>query len=279
MGQAAIEVRQKIARHASIELDRRAHRDARVVTLLEVDVTRARRALRHSSRNARVPLSLVSWIAKRVVADAPHPATVTLMIERTVDGDGVTVPFRIDRAAERTVADIEREIGRIRASQVGSTDLLRELRPGPGGLTRAAFLRALPSALRRRIARRIVQRAADRACHAALSRTFVVDRVSGSRMRHVIITASGMGGRIRGWFIPRAIGAPCIGIGAVANQGVVLNGRIEPRQILSLTVVANRRAINPGDASRWIGSLVRGMERGADLPAGLPVDAPVCAPR
>ncbi len=273
MGQAAIEVRQQIARHASIELDRHAHRDARVVTLLEVDVTRARRALRHSSRNARVPLSLVSWIAKRVVADAPHPATVTLMIERNVDGDGVTVPFRIDGAADRTVADIEREIGGIRTSPIGSTDLLRELRPGPGGLMRAAFLRVLPGALRRRIARRIVRRAADRACHAALSRTFVVDRASAGRMRHVIITAGGMGGRIRGWFIPRAIGAPCIGIGAVTNQGVVLNGRIEPRQILSLTVVASRRAIEPGDASRWIGALVRAMERGADLPVDTPVGA------
>ena len=49
-----------------------------------------------------------------------------------------------------------------------------------------------------------------------------------------------------------------MGVGAVGQKAAVINGRIEPREILHLSVLLEGSAETK--ASRWLSSLIKGME-------------------
>jgi hypothetical protein len=82
---------------------------------------------------------------------------------------------------------------------------------------------------------------------------------------NVLISSPGMGGRLKGWFIPSNRHPICIGIGAVTPKAIVLNGRIESREVLHMAVLIDQKAISAKAVSAWISHLVRYLENAAEL--------------
>lgn len=241
-------------RTATVDLGTLGVRRRHMAALLEVDVTRARCGLRVANREGRSSVSFLAWLVKNVASSmALYPLrsasgaciNVSIMVERQVDARSIALPLLIANAATRPVEEIEAQIVLARQEPVSPASVVFS---HEGSLGYRLYDR-LPRCLRRRL----------------LDRALANPRRTPAAMGHAVITSVGMGGRIRGWFIPKSMHPVCIGIGAVTPKAVVMNGRIEPRQVLHMTVLADQTMAEDAPGSRWISALVRAMENGAEL--------------
>lgn len=241
-------------RTATVDLGALGVRRRHMAALLEVDVTRARCGLRVANRGGRSTVSFLAWLVKNVASSlALHPAAgaagacinVSIMVERQVADRRIALPLLITNAATRAVEEIEAQIVLARREPVRAASVVFGREESLG----CRLYDRLPYLLRKRLL--------DRALSNPLR--------TPAAMGQAVITSVGMGGRIRGWFIPKSMHPVCIGIGAVTPKAVVMNGRIEPRQVLHMTVLADQTIVDDAPGSRWISTLVRAMENGAEL--------------
>ena len=251
------------SRLSTIDLGRIGVKKHHIAALLEIDVTRARSGLRVANRDGRSSVSFFAWLVKNVASSlASHPTahgvrvgrrtvatfehvSVSIMVERIVDGERVPLPLLIPNADTRTVEDIEAQIAVARRDPINAGTVVI----GEQDKFAYKLYYALPGFVRRWLLRR------------ALSNPHRLQSMMGS----VVITSVGMGGRVKGWFIPKSLHPVCIGVGAVTSKAVVLNGRIEPREVLHMTVLVDHDVVDGAPASRWISSLVKAMENGAEI--------------
>ena len=251
------------SRLSTIDLGRIGVRRHHVAALLEIDVTRARAGLRIANRNGRSSVSFLAWLVKNVASSlAGHPnahgvrsgrrkittfssVNVSIMVERNVDGERVPLPLLVANADSRPVEEIEAQIALARQQPVSAGTVVI----GQEGSFHYRLYYMLPGFLRRWLLKR------------ALANPLRMHQTMGS----VLITSLGMGGRVKGWFIPKSMHPVCIGIGAVTPKAVVMNGGIEPREVLHMTVLVDHDVVDGAPASRWISALVRAMENGAEL--------------
>ncbi|MFW6260092.1 MAG: 2-oxo acid dehydrogenase subunit E2 [Spirochaetota bacterium] len=251
------------SRLSTIDLGRIGVRKHHIAALLEIDVTRARTGLRVANRNGRSSVSFLAWLVKSVASSlSEHPTShavrsgrrtittfprvnVSIMVERSVDGERVPLPVLIPNADSRRIEDIEAQIALARQQPVSAGTVVI----GEGSLLKHKLYYTLPGAVRRWMLRRVLANP---------------QRVMNT-MGSVVITSVGMGGRVKGWFIPKSMHPVCIGIGAVTPKAVVMNGGIEPREVLHMTILVDHDVVDGAPASRWISALVRAMESGAEL--------------
>ena len=251
------------SRLSTIDLGHIGVRKHHVAALLEIDVTRARHGLRIVNRGGRSSVSFLAWLVKNVASSlAEHPTAhavrsgkrsittfsrvnVSIMVERIVDGERVPLPLLIHDAGNRSVEEIEAQIAVARQQAVSAGTVVI----GQGETMRHRLYYALPGFARRWL------------LHRVMANPQRMQQMMGS----VVITTVGMGGRVKGWFIPRSMHPVCIGIGAVTPKAVVMNGGIEPREVLHMTILVDHDVVDGAPASRWIAALVRAMESGAEL--------------
>lgn len=86
-----------------------------------------------------------------------------------------------------------------------------------------------------------------------------------SKMGNVAITSLGMYGKINGWFIPISIHPICFGIGSIIKKTVVINDKIEIREIMNITVLMDHDVIDGASMARFIGLLTKNIEKGLFL--------------
>ena len=237
-----------------------------VYGLLEVDVTRARRRLAEHRARTGEALSftafLVHCLARALDEDRSVQAyrkgrkalvvfddvSVGLLVERASGGKAGLVGHVVRAANRKTYRDIHEEI---RAAQTG---------PLPSGRGMPAWFRTgmlLPwplSSLFRallRLAGRLDPR--------------IVVAMAGT----VQATSVGMfGGGHAGWAVtptPQPVGLTA---GGIAWQPLVVHGRVEPREVLHLTLAFDHDVVDGGPAARFTRRLVDLIER-ADALDGL----------
>lgn len=170
---------------------------------------------------------------------------VTLHIERELGGTRAPMLYILRRANHKTFQDIHQEIRSVQA------------RPAPAdqGLARwfRLFMRQ-PWPLSKLFS--VLIRAAVRRNPTLMA------AMSGT----VAVTAVGMFGKgAAGWGLtplPHALG---LGVGAIAQKPAVMAGRVEPRDILHLTVVFDHDIIDGAPATRFVRRLVELIESGYGL--------------
>ncbi len=260
-----IEVMQQVVSQNTVELDRTGVQRHHAATLLEMDVTRARRQIRLTNRGGQSAVSFIAWLVGSVAKTlSDHPdarpemrgrrradrgaVTVSLLVDRSVGDYRTAMPVVIQDAETRSVSEIESMIQRARDEPVDAATFVIGRSTGPA----AAIYRTLPGFIRRGL------------LGTAVRNRRRLNRISG----HVVISSSGMGGRVKGWFIPSNRHPMCIGIGAVTPKAVVVNGTIEPREVLHMTVLVDNSVIGGSSASRWISQLLRSVESARELQAG-----------
>lgn len=250
---------------STVVLDRIGIQLTQQAALLEMDVTRARHQIRLTNRGGQSAVSFIAWLVGTVARtlsdhpdvrpDAPgkrragaNTVTINLLVDRLVEEHRAAVPLVIHDAETRSVSDIEAMIHRARNVPMEAVAFVVGRATGPV----AAVYRSLPGFIRRGILRTVVR-----------SRRRL-DKVRAS----VVISTSGMGGRVKGWFIPTSRHPMCIGIGAVTQKAVVLNGTIEQREIFHMTILLDSSVIGGKPASRWVSQLVRSVESASELQVG-----------
>ncbi len=225
-------------RNATLDTLRWAKKRLTISTLLEVDVTATRQAIRAYRIRTGHGLSLTAWVVHCVArAAAEHPRVhavrrgtrelvlfrevdVAVVIERTVGdttaGESVPMPYVVRKANEKDPSEIHDEIRQAQAAAVqpGATSI------GSGFHRRLqALFFHLPAWIRDLLFWRWLLRSPS-----------LVKRTMGT----VVVTATGMAlPGVLAWGIPLAIHPLAIGVGGIARRSTK-EGETE---VLALSVV------------------------------------------
>jgi pyruvate/2-oxoglutarate dehydrogenase complex dihydrolipoamide acyltransferase (E2) component len=211
--------------------------------LLEVDVTEARAALRAYKARTGESLSFTAFLCACLgKAVDEHKAVqafrmagnrlilfddvdICIRIEREVAGQNYIVPHILRAANHKTFRELHDEI---RAAQVADT---RE------SLTRLDFL---PVPLYRSFIWVFTKIARRR------------PSVWKDNMGTVGVTSVGMFGRGAGWGIPLAAPTPLmVTVGGIGEKQTLVEGRIEVREYLSLTISVDHEVVDGAPATRF----------------------------
>jgi pyruvate/2-oxoglutarate dehydrogenase complex dihydrolipoamide acyltransferase (E2) component len=230
--------------------------------LLEVDVTKARRLIEEHKAQTGEALSFTGYLAfclaRAVDEDKSVQAylkgrrhlvifddvDVFLPVERELGGAHAAIPYIIRRANHKSLLDIHREI---RACQT------RPIPPGQGMPKVFRVMMSAPWPLPR-LGIRLIRAAS----HLDPTR-------SVSAAGTVGVTALGMAGRGGGWGLAPAGQSLLLVVGGIARKPAVIGERIEPRDILSLTVAFDHDVVDGAPAARFIQRLIDLIESGHGL--------------
>ena len=239
-----------------------------VKALLEVDVTEPRRVIKQN-RHAGTKISFTAWLIK-VIADcvALHPpiaglnharrnnvlvfedVDISIVVEKTVDGAKVPLPYVLRRADKKTLCQIQKEIETAKSQAVRSEgDYV--LGEEYSALGMRMFVR-LPQWLRLVLMRLIVLNHPQR-----------VKDLMGT----VMITTAGMVGHTRGWILPFSMHPLCLTFGSLNEQPAIYRGEIQKREILHLAVLIDHDVIDGVPAARFVDDLVKKLQTGFGLPS------------
>ena len=261
--------------HQMIDWMELMHRQHTMHGLIDVDVTDARRIIRELRGSTGEPISFTAFtiasLARAVAKDRRLHAyrkgrdklvlfedvDVAVVVEREVEREKVPVGLVIRGADKKAVVDIHREM---KHAQTGPSPL-------SGAIRWLGLWLLVPAPLRRWLLAAYLRDPTRR------------KRLSGT----VVVTAVGMfGAGAGGWGIPLTDYTLCLTIGGIARKPAVVRGRsgderIEPREILSLTISLDHDVVDGAPAARFAARLKEMMETGAVLEqreGGEPVPAP-----
>jgi pyruvate/2-oxoglutarate dehydrogenase complex dihydrolipoamide acyltransferase (E2) component len=232
----------------------------RMYGLLEVDVTVARQRIAADKARTGEGLSFTGFLiacVARAVEEHPQVQAYRKGRRELVVFDDVHVGLLIEHrgglmghvvhdANRRSCREIHDEIRAVQRSPAPSN------RGMPGWFRRLLLLPWPLSIAVRAFVRAMARR--DPAKLAAASGT-------------TFISAVGMFGKGHGgWGISTTPHSLSLFVGGISTKPAVVDGRIEPREILDLTVVLDHEVIDGGPAARFVRSLVERIERGDGLP-------------
>jgi pyruvate/2-oxoglutarate dehydrogenase complex dihydrolipoamide acyltransferase (E2) component len=240
------------SRRFSTDAGRLARSRHTVHALIEVDVTEARRWMRARAAATQEKPSFTAFVVHclgKAVQSNPHvhayrdwrsrlviydDVNVNVMLEAELNGRRVPMPHILRAVNRRTYWDLHNEIRAVQAQPRVSRE--------------AGFMRwflALPWPVRRLF-------------------YWVVQRVPQSFRENstsVLVSAVGMFGHGGGWGIPAATFTLVLLVGGIAEKPGVVEGRIEIREILDLTVSLDHDIVDGAPMARFVNEL-RGLLEG-----------------
>jgi pyruvate/2-oxoglutarate dehydrogenase complex dihydrolipoamide acyltransferase (E2) component len=74
-----------------------------------------------------------------------------------------------------------------------------------------------------------------------------------------------MVGKVNGWFIPISIHPVTFGLSSITSKAVVINNKIEIREILNMTILIDHDVIDGAPMARFIRELSKNIESGIFL--------------
>jgi pyruvate/2-oxoglutarate dehydrogenase complex dihydrolipoamide acyltransferase (E2) component len=256
-------------RNATIDTLRWAKKRLEVSTLLEVDVTKARSAIRAFRSRTGRGLSFTAWAVScvaRAAAEFPrvhavrrgkrqlvvfHEVDVAVLVERAVGGgpqpETIPMPVVVRKANEKSPSEIHEELRRARAASIpdGSVSIDRAAAPWLQSL----FFR-LPSWLRDLVFWRWLLRDPGR-----------IKRTMGT----VVVTSAGMvTPGVLAWGIPSSIHPLAIGVGGIAQR----QAGTSTAEVLALTVVFDHAVTDGAPVGRFVHRLHELMTRAEGLAEG-----------
>lgn len=240
-------------RNATLDTLRWARKRLHVPTLLEVDVTAARRAIREFRRNTGTDLSFTAWVVSCVArAAAEHPRVhsirrgrrklvlfdevdVAVLVERAIGGEGdretLPMPVVIRRSDRKSPAEIHEEIRSARTAHVpaGSSSIGH----APPPWLQSLFFRA-PAWLRDLLFWRWLMRSPTR-----MKRT----------MGTVVVTSVGMATPgVLAWGVPLSLHPLAVAVGGIAKR----SGPTGETEMLALTVVFDHAVVDGAPVGRFV---------------------------
>ncbi len=244
--------------------------------LLEVDVSLIRRFIAEHKAQTGETLSFTGYVAYCVAQAVQEnkevqavrrgrkqlihfdDVSIGLMVEGKIDGKPALMGHAIREANHKSYLEIHREIRDVQSKPVPASR-------GMPGWFRSGMLLPWPLSL---AFRGLLKLAAWR--NPALSVA-----MGGT----VSVTAIGMFGKGHsGWGISPSAQSLTVVVGSTTLKPVVVDGRIEPRDILNLTLVFDHDVVDGGPATRFTRTLVELIESGNGLERDIPPTAgPVLA--
>jgi len=244
-------------RQATIDLLEAASRKHMIHGLIEVDVSKSRQRLREIKEKTGETISFTGFIiycCAKVVDMNKHmhayrdwrnrlvlfdEVDVSTTVERVVEGRNEVVPTIIRSANRKSVKEIHQEIRQVQSEKVEGARVYRAMR----------WYLAIPFFIRR-----LFFRVLDRAPQ-------LMKKNSGT----IMVTAVGMFGKGAGWGVPIASHTLNVTVGGIVPRPHAVNGRLENREHLCLTVSLDHDIIDGAPAARFIQRLKELIESGEGL--------------
>lgn len=233
-----------------------------IPALLEIDVTKSREKIQQLKEQNQ-PISFTTWLIKIIsltIKDYEQVAgylkgksevlvfndiNVSIVVEKELNGKKVPIPLVIEKANERSIESITKQIREAKTQTLTDKDIV--LQNKSNKLER--FYYNLPGFLRRYFWRYLINHPLS----------------AFNKMGNVAITSVGMIGNANGWFIPISVHPICFGIGKVSKKPAVVNDVVEIREILNLTVLLDHDVVDGGQMARFISKLSENIENGIEL--------------
>ena len=250
------------SRIATIDVCELSSRKHHVTGMLEIDVTEAREKIKRYKRE-KGRISFTAWLISTIshtISDYESIAAflkgsrkvlifddvnVSIVVEKKISGTRVPLPLIIEKADKRSIESITEQISKAQEEELNENDIVIS-----GKSTRLERLYySLPGFLRRVAWRYMLKR----------------PKLVYGKMGNVAITALGMMGTINGWFIPRSIHPVCFGIGSVIKKPIVIDDRIEIREMLNMTILIDHDVIDGAPMARFINDLTKNIKQGLGL--------------
>jgi pyruvate/2-oxoglutarate dehydrogenase complex dihydrolipoamide acyltransferase (E2) component len=223
--------------------------------MTEVDITGPRRLIAEHRERTGERLSLTAYIVTclaRTLDEYPRfnsfrkgsrlivldDLTISVLFEREIDGENIPEPVGIREANRKTYRQINDEL---RAAQQQTGQRL-------GSATGTAWIRFIPSFLLR-----IFVRLASH--NIGMQKRFGV----------VGVTAVGMFGSGPMWLIPLTSATVTVAVGAIAVRPVLVDGGLQEREHLCLTVSFDHDIVDGAPAARFTGRFAEILSSGDEL--------------
>lgn len=233
-----------------------------IAALIEVDVTASRQKIRAYNKNTG-NISFSAWLIKAIGA-AIHghkrsgaylrgkrevvlfeDVNISFLVEKELNGEKVPFPILFKKVNELSLEDITRQLTNSKNEQVNEKDIVLHRKS-----TKAERLYYhMPGFMRRFIWKIMLRQPVS---------TF-------NRMGNAAVSSVGMMGRINGWFIPISIHPVCFGIGSIIKKPVVVNDKIEIREMMNMTILIDHDVMDGAPMARFIAELSKNIERGIYL--------------
>ena len=233
-----------------------------IAAMLEIDVSGSREKIKeYKKKNNKISFTawlihtisstikeyeiVASYLKEKQKAIIFNDINVSIVVEKEIDGQKVPLPLVIDRANERSIESITKQINDARNQMLSDQDIV--LQNKSNRLERIYY--ALPGFIRRLFWKYLISHP-----HFAFQ-----------KMGNVAITSVGMIGKVNGWFIPISVHPICFGIGRISKKPVVINDKIEIREILNMTILIDHDVVDGGIMTRFISNLTENLEQGKGL--------------
>lgn len=233
-----------------------------IAAMIEIDVTGSRVKIK-KYKNEICKISFTAWLIKAIsltIRDHELAAAylkgkrrviifndinVSIVVEKKINGQKVPIPLIIEKANDRSIESITKQINEARDEVMSDKDMVLQRRSGQ--MERIYYL--LPGFIRRYFWRYLLKH----------------PRLAYKRMGNVAVTSVGMMGNVNGWFIPKSVHPICFGISSVMKKPVVIDDKIEIREMLNITVLIDHDVIDGAAMARFISDLSDNIENGIAL--------------
>ena len=164
--------------------------------------------------------------------------TISILIERELDGDSVPEPLGIKNCGNKNLYSIHKEI---RNAQKNRDNHL-------GGLSGKSWFQYIPAFLLKSFIR-------------------IADKniSMGVEYGKIAITAVGMFSHNPIWFIPHGSATVLLTIGSINNKVVYIDGVLETREHLCLTASFDHDIVDGAPAARFMNDLVEEIKQGKEI--------------
>jgi pyruvate/2-oxoglutarate dehydrogenase complex dihydrolipoamide acyltransferase (E2) component len=234
----------------------------RVVGMVEFDVTETRKKIRSYKRQNN-KISFTAWLIKVIGLTLKehdnatgylsgkrkmmifNDINVSIVVEKKIGDQKVPVPVIIEKANERTIESITKQLEEAKEKAITDNDIV--LHKKTSRLESIYYL--MPGFVRRYVWKLLLRN----------------PRLAFNKMGNVAVTSIGMMGNISGWFIPISVHPVCFGISGISKKPRVIDDKIEIREILNVTVLIDHDVIDGAPAARFISELAKNTECGLGL--------------
>ncbi|MBS4029477.1 MAG: 2-oxo acid dehydrogenase subunit E2 [Ignavibacteriales bacterium] len=250
------------SRIATIDICEIGKKKHHVVVFLEIDVTIAREKVKIYKKDIG-KISFIAWLIKVIANTLSSYSAITaykngkqktiifddinvsFLIEKEINGEKVPLPVLIEKANTHDIEKITKQINDSKQETLSENQIVIQKRT----THIERFYYFLPGFIRRAIWKYLLKH----------------PKIVFSKMGNVAITSLGIYGKINGWFIPISIHPICFGIGSIIKKPVVINDKIEVREIMNVTVLMDHDVIDGASMARFIGVLTKNIEKGLFL--------------